>query len=341
MIGPNYWRKGCVVRLRALGSQGLRVSAEGLGCMGMSAYYGSFDDTESTATIHRALELGITLLDTADVYGPFTNERLIGKAIAGRRDEVIIATKFGNEVDASGTRTGVNGRPEYVRQAVDGSLQRLGLDVIDLYYQHRVDPNTPVEETFGALGELVTSGKVRYLGISEAAPETIRAAHAAAPISAIQTEYSLFTRDVEDNGVLAVARELGIGFVPYSPLGRGFLSGKIRSIDDFEPDDFRRSSPRFQGENFAKNLELLAEVVAIAQAKGVTPSQLALAWVLAQGEDMVPIPGTRRIANLEENAAATDITLTEEDLATIDRVAPAGIAAGERYGPAGMQSVHH
>jgi aryl-alcohol dehydrogenase-like predicted oxidoreductase len=331
-----------VVQFRSLGSQGLHVSAEGLGCMGMSAFYGSFDDSESTATIHRALELGITLLDTADVYGPFTNERLVGKAIAGHRDDVVIATKFGNEVDASGTRTGkVNGRPEYLRQAVDGSLQRLGIDVIDLYYQHRVDPSTPVEETFGALGDLVASGKIRYLGISEASPESIRTAHAVAPISAIQTEFSLFTRDVEDNGVLAVARELGIGFVPYSPLGRGFLSGKIRSVDDFDADDFRRSSPRFQGENFAKNLEVLDRVVAIAQAKDVTPSQLALAWVLAQGEDMVPIPGTRRIANLEENVAATDITLTPDDLAAIDRVAPAGIAAGERYAPAGMQSLHH
>jgi aryl-alcohol dehydrogenase-like predicted oxidoreductase len=330
------------VQVRSLGSQGLQVSAEGLGCMGMSAFYGSFDDTESTATIHRALDLGITLLDTADVYGPFTNESLVGKAIARRRDEVVIATKFGNEVDGSGTRTGkVNGRPEYLRQAIDGSLQRLGIDVIDLYYQHRVDPNTPVEETFGALAELVAAGKIRYLGISEASPESIRAAHAVAPISAIQTEYSLFTRDVEDNGVLAVARELGIGFVPYSPLGRGFLSGKIRSIDDFEPDDFRRSSPRFQGENFAKNLEVLDQVIAIAQAKGVTPSQLALAWVLAQGDDVVPIPGTRRIANLDENVAATDIALTDDDLAAIDRVAPAGVAAGERYAPAGMQALNH
>jgi aryl-alcohol dehydrogenase-like predicted oxidoreductase len=330
------------VQVRSLGSQGLRVSAEGLGCMGMSAFYGSFDDTESTATIGRALELGVTLLDTADVYGPFTNERLVGKAIAGRRDDVVVATKFGNEVDGSGTRTGnVNGRPEYLRRAVDGSLQRLGIDVIDLYYQHRVDPSTPVEETFGALGELVASGKIRYLGISEASPQSIRAAHAVAPLSAIQTEYSLFTRDVEDNGVLAVARELGIGFVPYSPLGRGFLSGKIRSIDDFDADDFRRSSPRFQGENFAKNLEVLDQVVAVAQAKGVTASQLALAWVLAQGDDVVPIPGTRRIANLEENVAATDIALTDDELGAIDRVAPAGVAAGERYAPAGMQTLHH
>ena len=330
------------MQVRPLGSQGLQVSAEGLGCMGMSAFYGSFDDSESTATIHRALDLGVTFLDTADVYGPFTNESLVGKAIAGRRDEVVVATKFGNEVDGSGTRTGnVNGRPDYLRQAVDGSLRRLGIDTIDLYYQHRVDPNTPLEDTYGALGELVAAGKIRYLGISEASPESIRAAHAVAPLSAVQTEYSLFTRDVEDNGVLAVVRELGIGFVPYSPLGRGFLSGKIRSIDDFEDDDFRRSSPRFQGENFAKNLEVLDQVVAIAQAKGVTPSQLALAWVLAQGEDVVPIPGTRRTANLEENVAATDIVLTDDDLAAIEQVAPAGVAAGERYAPAGMKTLHH
>ena len=322
------------MQVRALGSQGLQVSAEGLGCMGMSAFYGSFDDTESTATIHRALDLGVTLLDTADVYGPFTNERLVGQALAGRRDDVVVATKFGNEVDASGTRTGnVNGRPDYLRRAVDGSLQRLGIDMIDLYYQHRVDPDTPVAETFGALGELVAAGKIRYLGISEASPESIRAAHAAAPLSAIQTEYSLFTRDVEDNGVLAVARELGIGFVPYSPLGRGFLSGKIRSIDDFEPDDFRRSSPRFQGENFAKNLEVLDQVVALAKDKGVTPSQLALAWVLAQGDDVVPIPGTRRTANLEENVAADEVVLTPAQVAALTAVAP---PAGEHHSEAQM-----
>jgi aryl-alcohol dehydrogenase-like predicted oxidoreductase len=310
--------------------------------MGMSAFYGSFDDTESTATIHRALDLGVTLLDTADVYGPFTNESLVGKAIADRRDEVVIATKFGNELDADGTRTGrVNGRPDYLRAAIDGSLSRLGVDVIDLYYQHRVDPDVAIEETFGALGELVAAGKVRYLGISEAAPDTIRRAHATSPLSAVQTEYSLFTRDVEDDGVLDVLRELGIGFVPYSPLGRGFLSGRIRSIDDFDADDFRRSSPRFQGDNFAKNLELLDQVVAIADAKGVTPSQLALAWVLAQGNDVVPIPGTRRIANLEENVAAVEVELTADDLAAIDRVAPAGVAAGERYAPAGMKTLHH
>jgi len=326
---------------RTLGSQGLTVSAEGLGCMGMSAWYGAFDDAESTATLHRALDLGITLLDTADVYGPLTNERLLSGVLATRRDEIVLATKFGNELGADGTRTGgVNGRPDYIRSSVDGSLQRLGIDTIDLYYQHRVDPQTPVEETFGALGELVAAGKVRYVGISEAAPETIRRAHATHPLTAVQTEYSLFTRDVEDDGVLATVRELGIGFVPYSPLGRGFLSGKYRSIDDFSDDDFRRTSPRFQGENFAKNLEVLDRVVGIAQAKGVTPSQLALAWVLAQGEDVVPIPGTRRIVNLEENAAAVDITLTAEELAAIADAAPVGVTAGERYAPKGMASLH-
>ncbi|MCW2619089.1 MAG: aldo/keto reductase [Modestobacter sp.] len=330
------------MQTRALGTQGLTVSAEGLGCMGMSAFYGAFDDTESTATLNRALDLGVTFLDTADVYGPYTNERLLAGVLAARRDEVVLATKFGNEVDEQGTRTGrVNGRPEYIRQAVDGSLRRLGIDTIDLYYQHRVDPQTPIEETFGALGELVAAGKVRYLGISEAAPETIRRAHATSPLSAVQTEYSLFTRDVEDDGVLATVRELGIGFVPYSPLGRGFLSGRIRSIDDFEEGDFRRSSPRFQGENFAKNLAVLDQVIAIAEAKGVTPSQLALAWVLAQGDDVVPIPGTRRIANLEENVAAVDIELTPEELAAIEQAAPAGVAAGERYAPQGMQTLNH
>jgi aryl-alcohol dehydrogenase-like predicted oxidoreductase len=323
---------------RALGAQGLTVSAEGLGCMGMSAYYGAFDDTENLATLERALELGVTLLDTADVYGPWTNERLVGQVVRAHRDDVVLATKFGNELDDEGSRTGaVNGTPEYVRAAVDGSLQRLGIDVIDLYYQHRVDPAVPPEETFGALGELVAEGKVRYLGISEASPESIRRAHATHPLSAVQTEWSLFTRDVEDNGVLATVRELGIGFVPYSPLGRGFLSGKIRSVDDFAEDDFRRSSPRFQGENFAKNLEVLDRVVAIAESKGVTPTQLALAWVLAQGDDVVPIPGTRRIANLEENVSALDVELTPADLAAIEQVAPAGVTAGERYSPSGMR----
>jgi aryl-alcohol dehydrogenase-like predicted oxidoreductase len=329
------------MKTRALGQQGLTVSAEGLGCMGMSAFYGAFDDAESTATLHRALDLGVTFLDTADAYGPYTNEELVGRAIADRRDDVVLATKFGNELD-QGRRTGrVNGTPEYVRKSVDGSLQRLGIDTIDLYYQHRVDPETPVEETFGVLGELVTAGKIRYLGISEAAPDTIRRAHATHPLTAVQTEYSLFTRDVEDDGVLATVRELGIGFVPYSPLGRGFLSGKIRSIDDFDPDDFRRSSPRFQGENFARNLEVLDRVVAIAASKGVTPSQLALAWVLSRGADVVPIPGTRRTANLEENVAAVDIELTDEELAAIEEAAPAGVAAGERYAPQGMRTLNH
>ena len=326
---------------RTLGRQGLTVSPVGLGCMGMSAFYGAFDDAESTATLHRALDLGVTFLDTADVYGPWTNERLLAGVLATRRDEVVLATKFGNELDATGTRTGeVNGRPDYVRASVDGSLQRLGIDTIDLYYQHRVDPQTPVEETFGALGELVAEGKVRYLGISEASPESIRRAHATHPLSAVQTEWSLFTRDVEDNGVLDTVRELGIGFVPYSPLGRGFLSGKYRSVDDFEDGDFRRTSPRFQGENFAKNLEVLDRVVAIAEDKGITPSQLALAWVLAQGEDVVPIPGTRRIANLEENVVAVDVTLTPAELASIEAAAPVGVAAGERYAPKGMTSLH-
>ena len=327
---------------RTLGTQGLSVSAEGLGCMGMSAFYGAHDDTESTATIHRALDLGVTLLDTADAYGPFTNEVLVGKAVGSRRESVQIATKFGNELGADGTRTGrVNGRPDYLRASVEGSLQRLGVEAIDLYYQHRVDPQVPVEETFGALGELVAAGKLRYLGISEAAPETIRRAHAAAPLSAVQTEYSLFTREVEDNGVLQVCRELQIGFVPYSPLGRGFQSGKIRSIDDFAEDDFRRTSPRFQGENFQRNLDVLDKVIQIADDKGVTASQLALAWLLAQGEQIVPIPGTRRIENLEENVAAADLTLTQQDLDAIEQVSPAGVAAGERYSEQGMATLHH
>jgi aryl-alcohol dehydrogenase-like predicted oxidoreductase len=327
-----------LMQQRALGGQGLTVSAIGLGCMGMSAYYGPFDDAESTATIHRALELGVTFFDTADMYGPFTNERLLGRAVGHVRDRVVIATKFGNEITPDGRRTGgVNGRPDYIRRSVDGSLDRLGVETIDLYYQHRVDPAVPPEETFGALGELVAEGKVRHLGISEASPETIRRAHGAAPLSAVQTEYSLFTRDVEDNGVLATVRELGIGFVPYSPLGRGFLSGRIRSVEDFAEDDFRRTSPRFQGENFAKNLEVLDRVVAIAERKGVSPTQLALAWVLAQGHDVVPIPGTRRIPNLEENVSAIDVDLTAEDLAEIDEVAPVGVAAGERYAPQGLR----
>lgn len=330
------------MQMRTLGRQGLTVSAQGLGCMGMSAFYGAFDDAESTATLHRALDLGITFFDTADVYGPHTNERLVGAALRARRGDVQLATKFGNELGPDGSRTGkVNGRPEYLRASVEGSLQRLGVDTIDLYYQHRVDPGTPVEETFGALGELVAAGKLRYLGISEAAPDTIRRAHATHPLSAVQTEWSLFTRDVEDDGVRSTVRELGIGFVPYSPLGRGFLSGTIRSVDDFAPDDFRRSSPRFQGANFARNLDLLDKIVAIAERMHVTPSQLALAWVLAQGDDVVPIPGTRRTRNLEENVGALDIELSAEDLAALDEVAPSGVAAGERYAPQAMQTLNH
>jgi aryl-alcohol dehydrogenase-like predicted oxidoreductase len=329
------------VQQRVLGTQGLTVSAQGLGCMGMSAFYGAFDDQESTATIRRALDLGVTFLDTADAYGPWTNERLVGAAIAGRRDEVTIATKFANVVDAAGKRTGqVSGRPEYIAQAVEGSLSRLGVETIDLYYQHRVDPDTPIEDTIGALSELVAAGKIRFIGMSEAAPDTIRRANTVHPISALQTEYSLFTRDVEDDGVLAAVRELGIGFVPYSPLGRGFLSGRIRSLDDFDADDFRRNSPRFQGANFDANLAVLDQVIALAQDKGVTPSQLALAWVMAQGADIVPIPGTRRIPYLEENIGAIDIVLEESDLAAIDAVAPRGIAAGARYAPDGMARVN-
>jgi aryl-alcohol dehydrogenase-like predicted oxidoreductase len=329
---------------RRLGNQGLAVTEQGLGCMGMSFAYGGSDgrdDTESAATIHRALDLGITHLDTADMYGPWANEELVGRAIDGRRDEVVLASKFGNEVDESGRLTGrVNGRPEYLRQAVDGSLKRLGVDHIDLYYQHRVDPDTPVEETFGALGELVTQGKVRFLGISEAAPETIRRAHATHPLSAVQTEYSLFTRDVEENGVLDTVRELGIGFVAYSPIGRGFLSGAIRSLDDLPEDDRRRRFPRFSEDNLAQNLAVVDKVNELAREKGVTASQLAIAWVLSRGDDVVAIPGTKRRRYLEENAAASDVRLSDADLAAIDRVSPAGVAAGGRYDEGGMRTVH-
>jgi aryl-alcohol dehydrogenase-like predicted oxidoreductase len=324
---------------RTLGSQGLEVSELGLGCMGMSEFYGTSDEDESIATIHRAIELGITFLDTADAYGPFTNEKLLGKAIADRRDDVTLATKFGNERKEDGTRLGVNGKPEYVRRACEASLRRLGVDHIDLYYQHRVDPNTPVEETWGAMAELVAAGKVRYLGISEAAPETIRRAHAVHPATALQTEYSLWTRHVEEE-ILPTVRELGIGFVAYSPLGRGFLTGRIQSPDDFEEDDFRRTSPRFQGENFRKNLELVERVREIAAEKDVTPGQLALAWLLRQGEDIVPIPGTKCRKYLEENAGAAGVTLTGEDLRRIDEVARKGVAVGERYPEALMRTIN-
>jgi aryl-alcohol dehydrogenase-like predicted oxidoreductase len=300
--------------------------------MGMSEFYGKGDEAESIATIHRALDLGVTLLDTADMYGPFTNEELVGRAVAGRRDEVVLATKFGNERAPDGAPIGVNGRPEYVRSACDASLRRLGVDHLDLYYQHRVDPNTPIEETVGAMAQLVSAGKVRFLGLSEAAPATIRRAHAVHPITALQTEWSLWTRDPETDGVLDTVRELGIGFVAYSPLGRGFLSGAIQSPDDLPEDDFRRHNPRFQGENFDKNLKLVERVREIAFAKGVAASQLALAWVLAQGDDVVPIPGTKRRTYLEENVAADDIRLTEEELRRIDEVLPVGAASGDRYG---------
>jgi aryl-alcohol dehydrogenase-like predicted oxidoreductase len=322
---------------RTLGGQGLVVSALGLGCMGMSQSYGPGDDQESVATIHRALDLGMTFLDTADVYGPYTNERLVGRAIAGRRDEVVLATKFGNQRLDDGRRV-VNGKPDYVRQACDASLERLGVDHIDLYYQHRVDRTVPVEETWGAMAGLVQAGKVRYLGISEAAPATVRRAHAVHPISAGQYEWSLFTRDLEDE-LLATARELGIGLVAYSPLGRGFLSGRITSPDDFGEHDFRRDHPRFTGENFASNLELVDQVRQLAASKGVTPSQLAIAWVLAQGDDVVAIPGTKRRSYLEENLGALDVELTGEDLAAIERVTPRGSVAGERYTPEHMANV--
>jgi aryl-alcohol dehydrogenase-like predicted oxidoreductase len=326
------------MKMRKLGQGGPEVSAVGLGCMGMSAFYGGSDEAQSIAVIHRALELGVTLFDTAEMYGPHTNEVLLGKALKGRRDQAFIATKFGINRQADGSAI-TDGSPANVRRAVEGSLSRLGVDHIDLYYQHRVDPNTPIEETVGAMGELVKEGKVRFLGLSEAAPATLRRGHAEHPITALQTEYSLWSREPEDE-LLATVRDLGIGFVPYSPLGRGFLSGDIKSIDDLAPDDFRRTNPRFSGDNFQKNLDLVAAVSAIAADKGVTAAQLALAWVLAQGEDLVPIPGTRRIATLEQNVAAADVVLTPDDLARIEAVFPRDAAAGERYAPGGMSSLN-
>src|SRR3954467_4976465 len=329
------------MQTRTLGS--LTVSAQGLGCMGMSEFYGTGDQAEAERTIARALDLGVTFLDTADMYGPFTNEQLVGRAIAGRRDEVVLATKFGNERTPDGGRVGINGTPDYVRRACDASLQRLGVDVIDLYYQHRVDTSVPVEDPWGALRELVEAGKIRHAGISEAAPETIRRARAVQPVAAVQTEYSLWTRDPEDDGVLATCAELGIGFVAYSPIGRGFLSGQIRSVEDLAPDDFRRRNPRFQGENFVRNLELVDRVRELAEGKGVTATQLALAWVMAQSgrpgnPSIVPIPGTKRVSYLEENAAAADVELTEEDLRALDEAAPHGATAGDRYPD--MSTVH-
>ncbi len=316
---------------RTLGRSGLTVSAMGLGCMGMSEFYGPVDETESIATIHRALDVGINFLDTADAYGPFTNERLVGRAIRDRRDRVVIATKFGSVRTETGARLGIRGDPAYVRQACDASLERLGVDHIDLYYQHRVDTKVPIEETIGAMAELVRAGKVRHLGMSEAAPDTMRRAHATHPITALQTEYSLWTRDVEENGVLSTVRELGIGFVAYSPLGRGFLAGRFKSYDDLPANDFRRGNPRFQGENFQKNLDLVAEVERMAREKRVTASQIALAWVLSRGDDIVPIPGTKHVKYLEQNAAATDIHLSREELDRIERAFPVGAAHGLRY----------
>jgi len=324
---------------RRLGAKGLEVSALGLGCMGMSDFYGAADEAESIGTIHRALELGITLLDTADMYGPFKNEELVGRAIRDRRDRVVVATKFGNQRSADGTFMGVNGKPDYVRSACEASLRRLGVDHIDLYYQHRVDRTVPIEDTVGAMAGLVKAGKVRFLGLSEASPATIRRANAVHPISALQTEYSLWSRDPEDE-ILPTVRALGIGFVAYSPLGRGFLSGRFKTPNDFAADDWRRNNPRFQGENFARNLQLVARIGALARVRGATPSQLALAWLLSRGPDIVPIPGTTKRVRLEENAAAASMRLTAAELEQLDAIAPKGVASGERYPEPGMRTVN-
>jgi aryl-alcohol dehydrogenase-like predicted oxidoreductase len=322
---------------RELGRSGLSVSAIGLGCMGMSDFYGAADEATSIDTMHRAIDLGVNFFDTADIYGPFTNEELVGRAIADRRDRVVIATKFGNVRTADGKWLGINGRPDYVRQACDASLARLGVDAIDLYYQHRVDTQTPIEETVGAMAELVAAGKVRHLGLSEAAPATLRRAHAVHPIAALQTEYSLWSREPEGE-LLDTCRELGIAFVAYSPLGRGFLTGRYHSIDDFAPDDWRRTNPRFQGENFQKNLDLVGKVGELAKAKRCTPAQLALAWLLSRGEDVIPIPGSTRIERVEENAAATRVRLSDDDIRTLEALAPT--VAGERYAEGGMRAVN-